>query len=60
MIDGHIHIERGTYTLDWINQFVSKAVEMEMMKYVCLSIVIDLRSLFQCMILCVHKHPNPT
>lgn len=29
MIDGHIHIERGTYTLDWINQFVSKAVEME-------------------------------
>lgn len=29
MIDGHIHIERGAYTLDWINQFVSKAVEME-------------------------------
>ena len=29
MIDGHIHIERGPYTLDWINQFVSKAVEME-------------------------------
>ena len=28
MIDGHIHIERGDYTLDWINQFVSKAVEM--------------------------------
>ena len=28
MIDGHIHIERGEYTLDWINQFVSKAVEM--------------------------------
>ena len=29
MIDGLIHIERGAYTLDWINQFVSKAVEME-------------------------------
>ena len=29
MIDGHIHIERGAYTLDWINQFVNKAVEME-------------------------------
>jgi histidinol-phosphatase (PHP family) len=29
MIDGHIHIERGAYTLDWINQFVKKAVEME-------------------------------
>lgn len=29
MIDGHIHIERGAYTLDWINQFVRKAVEME-------------------------------
>lgn len=29
MTDGHIHIERGPYTLDWINQFVSKAVEME-------------------------------
>lgn len=30
MIDGHIHIERGAYTLDWINQFVKKAVEMEL------------------------------
>lgn len=30
MIDGHIHIERGAYTLDWINQFVNKAVEMEL------------------------------
>lgn len=28
MIDGHIHIERGPYTLEWINQFVNKAVEM--------------------------------
>lgn len=28
MIDGHIHIERGAYTLDWIDKFVSKAVEM--------------------------------
>lgn len=30
MIDGHIHIERGAYTLDWIRQFVNKAVEMEL------------------------------
>lgn len=29
MIDGHIHIERGKYTLDWIKQFVDKAVEMQ-------------------------------
>ncbi len=29
MIDGHIHIERGDYTLEWIEQFVNKAVEME-------------------------------
>lgn len=29
MIDGHIHIERGEYTLDWINQFVDRAVEMQ-------------------------------
>ena len=25
--DGHIHIERGPYTLHWINEFVEKAVE---------------------------------
>lgn len=30
MIDGHIHIERGAYTPDWINQFVKKAVEMQL------------------------------
>ena len=29
MIDGHIHIERGEYALDWINQFVNRAVEMQ-------------------------------
>ena len=29
MIDGHIHIERGDYTLDWINQFVNRAVERQ-------------------------------
>lgn len=29
MIDGHIHIERGAYTLDWIEQFVQKAIEMD-------------------------------
>ena len=28
MIDGHIHIERGPYTLDWIQQFVNQAVKM--------------------------------
>ena len=30
MIDGHIHIGRGEYTLDWINQFVNRAVEMQL------------------------------
>lgn len=30
MVDGHIHIERGPYTLEWLNQFVSKAVETEL------------------------------
>ena len=29
MIDGHIHIERGEYTLNWINQFVDRAVELQ-------------------------------
>jgi len=29
MIDGHIHIERGPYTLDWIKQFVNRAIEMQ-------------------------------
>ena len=27
MIDGHIHIERGDYLIEWIEQFVNKAVE---------------------------------
>ena len=27
MIDGHIHIERGPYTLEWIRKFVDRAVE---------------------------------
>lgn len=30
MVDGHIHIERGKYTLEWIEQFVSKASEMQL------------------------------
>lgn len=29
MIDGHIHIERRPYTIDWINQFVKQAVKMQ-------------------------------
>ena len=27
MIDGHIHIERGDYSLEWIRRFVDRAVE---------------------------------
>lgn len=27
MVDGHIHIERGEYTLEWIGQFVNKGLE---------------------------------
>ena len=30
MTDGHIHIERGPYTLDWIGQFVKRAEEMQL------------------------------
>jgi len=30
MIDGHIHIERGDYTLEWIEQFVNQAVKMQL------------------------------
>ncbi|MBP5609663.1 MAG: histidinol phosphate phosphatase [Lachnospiraceae bacterium] len=28
MIDGHIHIERGPYTVEWIDHFVDRALEM--------------------------------
>ena len=28
MTDGHIHIERGPYTLDWIQRFADRAAEM--------------------------------
>jgi histidinol-phosphatase (PHP family) len=28
MTDGHIHIERGPYTLDWIRRFTDRAAEM--------------------------------
>jgi histidinol-phosphatase (PHP family) len=27
VIDGHVHIERGPYNIEWINKFVSKASE---------------------------------
>ena len=30
MIDGHIHIERGDYTLEWIEKFVNQAVKMHL------------------------------
>lgn len=29
MVDGHIHIERGPYTIEWIQQFVDYAQERE-------------------------------
>lgn len=29
MIDAHIHIERGPYTTDWINEFVKTAISRE-------------------------------
>lgn len=29
MIDCHIHIERGAYSLDWIDKFVQTAIERE-------------------------------
>lgn len=30
MVDGHIHIERGEYTLEWIKRFIDKAIEMNL------------------------------
>ena len=30
MIDGHIHLEYGDYTLEYIQKFVDKAVEMKL------------------------------
>ncbi|MDF2685586.1 MAG: histidinol phosphate phosphatase HisJ family, partial [Clostridia bacterium] len=27
MIDTHIHIERGPYTLEWINAFINHAIK---------------------------------
>lgn len=30
MIDGHIHIEKGPYTLSWIEEFVDQAVKMNL------------------------------
>lgn len=30
MIDGHIHVEYGPYTLEWIDEFVKKAEEMDL------------------------------
>lgn len=27
MIDGHIHIERGDYSIEWISKFVNNAIE---------------------------------
>lgn len=27
LIDGHIHIERGNYSIDWINQFIKVALD---------------------------------
>ena len=29
MIDGHIHIERGPYTVEWIRKFVDRALEQQ-------------------------------
>ena len=28
LIDGHIHIERGEYTVEWIREFVNQAQKM--------------------------------
>ena len=53
MIDGHIHIEKGPYTLDWIQKFVDKAVEMGLRESDFWSITTGLKSLFLCMIPCV-------
>ena len=58
MIDGHIHIERGNYSIEWIEQFVNKAVKMKIdeiwLLEHCYIIVIYLKSLCLCMIQYAH------
>lgn len=41
--DLHIHIERGPYTLEWIEKFISKAQQMELDEFACLNIQLDLK-----------------
>ena len=53
-VDGHIHIERGDYSLEWIQQFVDKAVETQMDKSACSNTATYLKNLDQCIILYVH------
>ena len=37
MIDGHIHIERRDYTLEWIQKYVDRAVEMQLRRFVLIN-----------------------
>lgn len=54
MTDGHIHIERGPYTLNWIDRFVSRAVEMGLDEIRLLehNYILYSRNSPQCTILC--------
>lgn len=54
VIDGHIPIECGAYTIDWINQFANKAVEIEIDEIRLPEYCYRFESLSQCIILWVH------
>jgi hypothetical protein len=30
MIDGHVHIERGDYSISWINEFIKYTLQVVM------------------------------
>lgn len=32
MIDGHIHLERGDYTLSWLNEFIKVALQRNLIE----------------------------
>ena len=53
MIDGHIHIERGDYTLEWIHQFVDRAVATGLDEIRLLEHNYMFKEFEQCMTQCV-------
>ena len=34
MIDVHVHLENGPYTKEWLDEFVNKAIERKIKRYI--------------------------